>query len=519
MSGWTYKHQKMSVIIMTILLIISIIPICIVAGYDSASGDDYNFGAGPHLAYLATGSVWQAVKAAAETTISVWHSWQGTWFDCFVFGLHPEVFSDNAYILVPYIFLLLHIIGFLILAHHFLKVRWQLEGLYWLQIGLIFLIFELQLMPSPKNGIFWWVGCVHYIMPLFMAICGIVLGDNFLMEHRIKDFVLLSIVSILMGGVTYPAALLLPIAVFLLWLAGFVLAGKRDKRNVLLLIPFGLLMAGLISSVIAPGNAVRAASELQKEAKPAGGIVATVLGSFAMSVTEGLGSFIMDRGFILIALIMVVAITYGLYSACKDENADRYKKLFSHPLLFVLVMFCVNASVYAPKVYSGGVASSGYNDFNFLTFMVCLMASIIYVIGWMYWKMGWIRNFGGLKTDVLMIFIVLVIAYVSRHSIKSYTDYICMEYYLLGQADDYRAQMKLQRYLMQEPDVDDVVVPEINNEQGPLMHMPIVADPDNVDNYMTRIFYGKKSCRSIPRDQWMQEYGDKYAHVIGSEGD
>ena len=70
--------------------------------------------------------------------------------------------------------------------------------------------------------------------------------------------------------------------------------------------------------------------------------------------------------------------------------------------------------------------------------------------------------------------------------------------------------MALQRYLMEEPGVDDVVVPEINNEQGPLMHMPIVADPSNVDNYMTRIFYGKGSCRSIPRDQWMSEYAEKY---------
>lgn len=42
------------------------------------------------------------------------------------------------------------------------------------------------------------------------------------------------------------------------------------------------------------------------------------------------------------------------------------------------------------------------------------------------------------------------------------------------------------------------------------MHMPVVADPENIDNTMTAHFYGKRSCRSMPRPEWIGLYGEKY---------
>lgn len=515
MVNFVRKHDKLTCWILGIILVLSLIPVFIISGYDAAAGDDYNFGASSHLIFLQTGSVLAAIKAAWQTSVSTWYSWQGTWFDCFVFCLHPEVFSDSAYVIVPYIFLTLHIIGFLTFAHHFLKVRWQIEGLYWLQVGLLFLIFEFQLMPSPKNGIFWWVGCVHYIMPLFMALIGIVLGDRFLLTHRIRDLAGLFLVSALMGGATYPAALLLPIAIFLIWLAEFVLGGKRDKKDFLLLIPFAALMVGLVISAIAPGNANRAASDLKNGATPAGGPVATIIESFRLSVVEGAGSFVLERGFILIALMAVLVLTLSAFRTVGKENAEKtssFAKVFSHPLLFMLVMFCVNASVYAPRAYSGGVVSFGYYDFNFLTFFTCLVAAEIYVLGWLFFCKGLLVKGAETRGAKILLncgFVVLalVIAFLSRHGVKQYTDYVCMEYYLSGQADDYKEQIALQRRLL-EGDEPEVCLPGINNEQGPLMHMPVVEDPDNIDNYMTAKFYGKAKIWAIPRSEWMELYGE-----------
>ena len=502
MPDFLYKHQKAFTIFLLIIFIISLFPIFLIAGYDCASGDDYNYGAAAHLAFLSTGSVWAAIKAAAKTTVTTYYGWQGTWFDCFVFCLHPEVFSDSAYVTVPYIFVFLQILCYACFAHHFIYERLRIKGLFWLEILLIILLFGFQFVPSTKSAFFWWVGSVHYAMPMCMALIGITAGDKFLLSHQKRHLVFLSIIAALMGGATYPAALLLLIAVFLLWLADLVVSGHRDKRNLYFLIPFILEMAGLVISVIAPGNAVRAASDLNEGAVPSGGAVATIIKSITFSITDGY-NFILERPYILLACLAVAIISIPFLK--KSETC------FSNPGLFVLVMFLLNAAIYAPRLYAGGVVSSGYFNFNFWVFFICLLSSIIYVEGWILSRPGVHKKLPK-SVNYIIFFSVIVFAlsilYIGRHSIKISTDYVCLDYYLSGQADDYKEQMALQRFLMQQEGVNDVVVPQINDDQGPLMHMPIVADPDNVDNYMTRIFYGKESCRSIPRDEWMELYGD-----------
>ena len=517
-----YKHQKQILITCVIVLILSLVPVFMIAGVDCASGDDYNYGANAHLAFVSTGSVVAALKAAIETVIWTYKGWQGTWFDCFVFCLHPEVFSDNGYVLVPYIFIALQVMVYLGFAHHFLKTRWNLGKYYWAIIGLLFLIFSFQLVPSQKSAIFWWVGSVHYAMPMCMALCGIVLGDKYILHHRIRDLIWLCIIAALIGGATYPAALLLPMAVFLIWLAGFVYGGEhgeyskyKDKRNFFLFVPLVLEMIGLILSVIAPGNAVRSASDISQGAEPSGGAVATIIKSIIFSVQDAVDTFIAQKTFVLILFLVVVMVTVAVFEGVRRENAADLSMTFAHPVLFALVMFLLNASMYAPRLYAGGVVSSGYFNFNFWTFCLCTIACTIYLCGYViFTRKVAVRDRVYKISFLIALLTCLVIAFVGRHGVKEYTDYKCLEYYRSGQAADYKEQMALQRMLMQEEGVEDVVVPEVNNEQGPLMQMPIVSDPDNIDNVMTARFYGKNSCRSISRNEWIEKYGEKYG-IIG----
>ena len=504
------KKENISVALLILILAISLVPVFIIARYDCANGDDYGYGARSHLAYMATGSVVQAVKEAVQTTIVVYRGWQGTWFDCFVFCLHPEVFSDTAYVIVPYIFVLAQIICYCLLAHHFLKHRWKFPGMYWLIVALIFLTFSFQLVPSQKSAIFWWVGCVHYVMPMCLAILGIIAGDNYLMTHKFRYLVALTIVALFMGGATYPAALLLLEVVFVLWLADFVISKVRDKRNFWLFLPFLVEMVGLVISAVAPGNAVRSASDIENGAKPANGIIDTIVSSITFSVKDAAVTFIGGKTLILFALAIVAVISWKYIKELHKHDKLTTERIFSHPLLFLVTVFLINASIYAPRIYAGGVVSSGYFNFNFWTFFICCMAFIIYVEGWLVSKdLIKVGRRGVIAIYAITIMALFIALYFGRHGIKKYTDYVCMEYYLTGQADDYLEQMKLQRKLMSQEDVMDVVVPEINNEQGPLMHMPIVADPSNIDNTTAASYYGKNSCRSINRPEWEALYGDQ----------
>jgi len=513
------KKKNIIFIFIVVILVMSLIPIFIIAGFDCASGDDYNYGALSHHAIVNGEGFFKAIYNAGVTTYIIWKGWQGTWFDCFIFCLHPEVFSDSAYVIVPYIFVIMQVVAYLAFSHHFLKVRWNLGEHYWAIIGMIFLIFSFQLIPSHKSGIFWWVGCVHYVMPMCMALWGIIVGDRFLIWHRTKDLLLLCIVSFLIGGATYPAALLLPISVLGLWFAGFVfgtdvdseceIAGGRDKRNYFLIIPFVLEAIGLTVSIIAPGNSVRSVSDISNGARPSGGVVETIIKSIIFSVTDAIDMFIMQKTFVIIMFIVIFSFTMVVFNS-KSEDRE-FKVIFAHPLLFACVMFLINAAMYAPRLYAGGIVSSGYYNFNFWTFCICVIAIIIYMCGyWSFVKGIKVENGNLRKIGLAVLAISFIVMFLGRHGVKEYTDYVCIEYYLSGQAADYKEQIALQRLLMEEEGVDDVVVPEINNEQGPLMQMPIVSDTENVDNTMTASFYDKNSCRSISRNEWIEIYGEKY---------
>ena len=506
MLNWIYKHQKAVLSLFIFAFFVSIIPICIIAGYDCASGDDYGYGAGPHLTYLASGSVLAAIGEAFKTTVSTWHNWQGTWFDVFAFCLHPEVFSDNAYVIVPYIFMILQIVSVCFFAHYFLKEKWNFNGYYWLLIAVTFLLFSFQLVPSQKSAFFWWVGCIHYCMPFCLSIVMIPLTDRFLTTHKISDLIWLSIGYSLLGGATYPAAILVFLSGILLILVKYVIEGKKDRKDLFLIIPFTLEIIGLVISIIAPGNAARAASDLAQGAEPSGSVSETVIKSVLFSVKEAVTLFLSQKSFMLIALIIIAIITCAFL---QNNRFAQNNHIFAHPVLFIITLFLLNASLYTPRLYAGGIVSSGYLNFNMWVFFLCSSAAVVYLCGWAYTVKGTQfrlpKHAESVGTAVSFV-AIMIIMILGRHDAKEYTDYICLDYYLSGQADSYKEQIILQRQLLTDPTVDDVILPEINNEQGPLMHMPVVADPENIDNNITSRFYGKNSCRSIPRPEWIKTY-------------
>ena len=69
--------------------------------------------------------------------------------------------------------------------------------------------------------------------------------------------------------------------------------------------------------------------------------------------------------------------------------------------------------------------------------------------------------------------------------------------------------MDLQTKLMEYAGTEDVVLPFINDVQGPLMHMPVTANPDAWTNKVTREFYGKNSVVAMERPAWMEIYGER----------
>lgn len=60
--------------------------------------------------------------------------------------------------------------------------------------------------------------------------------------------------------------------------------------------------------------------------------------------------------------------------------------------------------------------------------------------------------------------------------------------------------------ILEDDSIKDVVVPEMNDQQGPLMHMPLTGDSTQYTNYATGLFYEKESVIAVDRDKWIQAH-------------
>jgi hypothetical protein len=106
----------------------------------------------------------------------------------------------------------------------------------------------------------------------------------------------------------------------------------------------------------------------------------------------------------------------------------------------------------------------------------------------------------------------MIIAFIGRHSLKLSTTYVSYSYITSGQANDYKEQILLQHAILSDDDNSEPIIPFINNEQGPLQHMPVTDNPDAWTNTVTAKYYNKKSVQAIDRATWLKEYGSIYGY-------
>ena len=95
---------------------------------------------------------------------------------------------------------------------------------------------------------------------------------------------------------------------------------------------------------------------------------------------------------------------------------------------------------------------------------------------------------------------------ICRSDMKETTTWQCYDYIASGQAADYKAQMEQFLELLSDDSIQDVVLPAINDQQGPLQHMPVTSDPSAWTNTTVRNYFGKKSVVAIPRAEWEEKY-------------
>ena len=481
-----------------IVFLMMLLPIFYLSFINRATGDDYGYSLYTKAAWLSTYSVVEVLKAAWKTIKQFYVGWQGTWFTIFLFTLQPEAFHEKGYVMVAFFMLFIWCGSTTLLMKELLRKGMHFDKWSVNLITILFLIIAISFVPRKQPAIFWYTGAVHYTIPFSMCQMIVYWLLKYGEEYKIRYFIGITIFMMCIGGANYQAALFAMIVAVYFMLADYLL--KKNKKTLLLFIPIIFEAIGLIISIKAPGNVVRGGEEF-------GFSVEKILGTIGMSFAGGVKDAIYYLKTYPMIYVLLIMILFVVLHAIKERGSVLPMK---YSIILLLSVFCLYSAMQAPAIFAAVEVSGGVYNTNFLVFLMFMMTLI--VVGAE--KIGmWIREnhfvmWNGLYRKIVMpgFIVCMLLLLICRSDIKETTTWECIDYIATGQAADYKVQMDQFIELLSDDSVQEVVLPSINDKQGPLQHMPATPNPTAWTNTIISSYYGKKSVVAIPRVEWEEIY-------------
>lgn len=549
---------RLPAVISVALFVLTLIPIILIAPFGHATGDDLGYGAHVMQALRDGTGIAGALSNIAGEIVSKWYTWQGTWASIFLFCIEPSVFGERLYAIVPLLAVAMFCIGTGYFLYHFLTRVMRISRSAFVTIFSLLSILAIQYMPYMRGGIFWYTSVAHYLIPYCAAMVSAVFADRFLQSGQNKYLAGMCLLMAYLGGASYPA-IVLSLELTLLLILYAAADGRMSRRCLLILLPLALMLAGFAVSAAAPGNKVRGGEGFGS--RGAAGIVMVIVNSIKVCAVRGAGYFLRAR-----PLILLLPITLGFaaegYDACGEaspaviassagsvpaagavpdqltpgvcgvKGLPRLRAFLRHPVTVAVLCFLIAAGVYAPEVYSAVDVSGGVPDTEYFVTLVMLVVALSYAGCALRRRADRAAHRAGSATrqqdayacsaarqqvayagfatrqhvlNMLMFFGALVLcAIFGKHLIGGSVDYTCYTFWKSGQLSDYTRQMEEKLSILQNDDTGDVLVPEMNNEQGPFMCMAEIGDPDNFNNVSSAAFYGKRSVTAVPRQELVE---------------
>ena len=474
--------------------ILMLLPILGLSLINRATGDDYAYSIHTKTAWLSTYSILEVIKAIGRTIKQYYYGWQGTWFTIALFTLQPEQFHEKGYVLVAFFMLFIWCGSTYLLMKEVLKNKLKFDKWSVNLIIILFLILAISFIPRTQPAIYWYVGAVHYTIPFSMCqLVGYWL-IKYLEDYNKKYFIGIALLLTCLGGANYQAALFSLIITVYCIIVNFIV--KKNKKVLLLLIPICLETVGMIISMKAPGNLVRGGTEFGFTLEKGMG---TIVQSFVEAIKDAIYYF-QSCPMLYVGLLVILIVSINAIKGRKEKINIKYA------WALMVAIYCLDSAVHAPAIYAAVETSGGVYNTNFLTFMIMMMTIIVIVAEkiaeWIQKKhcSMWEEIYKKVCVPGLIVCAFLVI--LCKSDIKESTTWKCIDYIATGQAADYKKQMDQFVELLTDEEKQDVVLPSINDYQGPLLHMPATPNKDAWTNITIRDYYGKRSVVAIPRVEW-----------------
>lgn len=454
--------------------------------YARPTGDDLGYSYTTHRAWEETHSVISTMQAAIEQVVYQRDVCASDYTMVFLVSLMPEVFSPWTFWIACWFILCCLTISIILFSKEILINRFNMPRWFAFFLGCMGILLILQEMPSTNSGMYWYSGAVHYPFAFSLALFFITLSSKYLYNGKKISLILLCFLAIVIGGDGYFATVFLVSSFFFLLIYGVI---KGQKRVFALLIPFVVLLSCCIFCITGEGpSKVRTGGQLDFSVSLAG---KTIFDSVIKSLRCGF-SWISGKFFVFPCAFGV------MYILLRGVEWENVKFDFKRPGLVVSCFFLIYASVYAPWVYSEFFdefgASMGPENYCFYTFVLFLLFSLVYVLG--YFRKKYVdKSFGmvGNVVTIALLAICLFCSYRNRHALKETHGYVGMEYILSNSAEDYKEQCKENMEMLLDPTIQNIELIPTNSYQGLLCNMVATEDPDFFTSWVYSEFYGKES--------------------------
>lgn len=487
-----------------VLFVLSLIPLLALGRYNVMCIDDYDYGRQIHDTWMETGSLLQSVQTAWRQNMEFYREWQGTYISCFLMGLCPMNFKYDIAWVVPIIMIGMFAVSTFVLGRHILY-RWlglDKAGGSFVMFMLLFMFY--QVLEAPFEGIYWYNGSTHYILMESVWFFALTIISAGLWTQKKSNEILCciaaAVLSVIVGGGNLITALQAEIVMAFL----VVYAVMTNRRKIVVAaVPFVTGSIGFLFNVLAPGNALRDALDMDEGYSA----VMSVLLSFYYMVV-----FIIrwTPVFVVLVWLLVLPVLWKL--------VKRADKTFRHPVWMTLGAVCLLAAMFTPTLYAVGmVGLSRVDNIIQMVYYLVLFAVTAYWLGYFSHRsrdsvsdtvqpdmrslragetFGIFLEKAGMRMTALCLLITLVI-WIFTADKNTYTSISALRSLVNGEAQTFYAEAMARHDIYLDDTITDVEVKPYSAKPALFDAIDLSEDAGNWINLAVARYYHKESVRCL----------------------
>lgn len=367
-----HNSNVWTAILCVFALLLIVIPMTYISKYMWPVSDDFELSIWTKEAYVTTGSVWQVLKRAWDLVVYKYFNWQGAYSSIFLMALQPGIWGDEHYWMGVVLIMFSLLIGIFALSYVLMVKHGKAPKSVWLTItSLVTFAWFLRVMYT-EEAFYWWTGASYYtgfyawgMMIVAAMLCFYTDWERYSKGKRCFSYIAGALACLFVAGGNFPTSLMLVLIGIGLVASAFY--HKKKSRSVLTVYTASIL-AGLLISVLAPGNHTHMTNDFEADR--------TAIEAIFISIRDGLGYIASWTNIsVIMMFVFLLPFIWQLVRSCGCQ--------FRLPVVVTILSGGVYLAEYAPVSYAfGGYAPGRMINLYYINYFWLLLFNVFYWLGW-----------------------------------------------------------------------------------------------------------------------------------------